>query len=134
MGVPPPGLCKTLVVLALLPLLLGCASYRGARLYQSGTEALEQGEVAVAIADLERAALLVAHASEIQNHLGLAYTEAGRFDAAYAAFRRAVDLDCGNSAAQRNLRDAQALQQTNSETSSASIAGARGATPEEEGP
>lgn len=98
-----------------------CASYRGARLYQSGTEALDRGEVEVAIVDLERAALLVAHASEIQNHLGLAYTSAGKHVAAFAAFRRAVDLDCGNAAAQHNLRVAQALERT----SSVSTAGSR---------
>jgi len=83
-----------------------CAAYRAAKLYESGTDALDRGEVEHAIADLESAAALVGHASEIQNHLGLAYTEAGRRDAALAAFRRAVELDCGNAAAQHNLRAA----------------------------
>jgi Flp pilus assembly protein TadD len=82
----------------------GCASFHGARLYQRGTTALERGDTAAAIADLERAAELVPHGSEIQNHLGLAYAAAGRHDSATAAFRRAVELDCDNGAAQSNLR------------------------------
>lgn len=88
---------------------LGCASFRGARLYSSGTEALDRGDVARAVADLERAAELVPHASEIQNHLGLAYAAGGRDREALLAFRRAVELDCGNLAARRNLQAAEAL-------------------------
>ncbi len=95
-------------VLALLP-LAGCASLEGARLYGRGTEALERGDTAAAIADLERAAERVPHASEIQNHLGLAYAQAGRHDDALRAFRRAVALDCDNRAAHRNLRAAEAF-------------------------
>jgi Flp pilus assembly protein TadD len=121
MRVSSTRFCTVWVACASLLLSSACASYRGARLYQSGTEALDRGEVEVAIVDLERAALLVAHASEIQNHLGLAYTQAGRHAAAFAAFRRAVDLDCGNAAAEQNLRVAQALERT----SSASTAGSR---------
>ena len=79
--------------------LCGCASFQGARLYRSGTDALERGETARAIADLERAAGLVRHASEVQNHLGLAYEAAGRPEAAQRAFERAVELDCNNAAA-----------------------------------
>jgi Flp pilus assembly protein TadD len=94
--------------LAALVLLLvgaaGCTALRGARLYRSGTAALEHGDAAVAIADLEQAAALVPEASEVQNHLGLAYAEAGRRDDALRAFRRAVELDCENEAAQHNLR------------------------------
>jgi Flp pilus assembly protein TadD len=86
----------------------GCASFEGARLYDRGTRALERGDAAAAVADLERAAALVPHASEIQNHLGLAYAEQGRDGDALAAFRRAVDLDCDNAAAQQNLRAAEA--------------------------
>lgn len=85
-------------------LLAGCASYRGARLYRSGTGALDHGDSRAAIADLERAAELVPRASEVQNHLGLAYAAAGREEDALLAFRRAVDLDCGNEAAGHNLR------------------------------
>ncbi len=114
---------------ALLLLSSACSSYRGARLYQSGSRALDRGEVAAAIGDLERAAQWVPYASEIQNHLGIAYTEAGRHGAAFAAYRRAVDLDCENAAAQHNLRVAQALGLTAREES----AGAPDGAPEGEG-
>jgi len=89
-------------------LALGCSSFRGARLYQSGTSALDRGDPAEAIAELERAADLLPEASEVQNHLGLAYQAAGRERDAERAFRRAVALDCGNAAAVENLRVVQA--------------------------
>jgi Flp pilus assembly protein TadD len=95
------------ISLTLALALASCASWEGARLYQSGTAALDRGDSARAIADLERAAELVPTASEIQNHLGLAYAAAGRDDDARKAFRRAVDLDCGNRAAALNLRVAE---------------------------
>ena len=102
---------RLLVALLLVALAsVGCAAYRGARLYSSGTEALDRGDTARAIADLERAAELVPHASEIQNHLGLAYAAAGRSRDALLAFRRAVALDCGNLAARRNLEAAEARE------------------------
>lgn len=85
------------------PAWTGCATFRAARLYDSGTRALDRGEVAEAIADLERAATLSPRASEIQNHLGLAYAAAGRPDDARRAFERALELDCGNEAARHNL-------------------------------
>ena len=96
--------------LALALLLSGsaCATYRASRLYESGTRALDRGDASAALADLERAAALVPEASEIQNHLGLAYAEAGRHGEALEAFRRAVALDCDNQAAQHNLRAAEA--------------------------
>ena len=87
--------------------LAGCASFEGARLYRSGTAALDRGDSEAAIADLERAAQLVPTASEVQNHLGLAYAAAGRDEDARNAFRRAVDLDCDNRAAVGNLRVAE---------------------------
>jgi lipoprotein NlpI len=92
------ALCAALALAA-----SGCASYRGAQLYQSGTRALDRGEPAVAIADLEQAAALVPEASEVQNHLGLAYAAAGRDDEALQAFERAVEIDCENRAAVQNL-------------------------------
>jgi len=94
---------------ALVALALGggCASYQGARLYRSGSLALERGHTARAIADLERAATLVPQASEVRNHLGLAYAAAGRDAEALRAFRRAVELDCDNAAAQQNLAAAE---------------------------
>jgi Flp pilus assembly protein TadD len=93
-------------VLALAWLALaaaGCASFQAARLYERGSAALGRGDAQAAIADLERAADLAPQASEVQNHLGLAYAAAGRHADAAAAFHRAVDLDCGNAAAQENL-------------------------------
>jgi Flp pilus assembly protein TadD len=95
-----------LALLALLGLLAapaGCASLEGERLYRSGTLALDRGDPAAAVLDLERAAALVPHASEIRNHLGIAYLEAGREREARAAFERALDLDCDNQAARHNL-------------------------------
>ena len=49
----------------------GCASIEGGRLYTSGTEALDSGDVEHAVDALERAAALVPQASEIQNHLAV---------------------------------------------------------------
>ena len=57
---------------------------------------------------LEQAARLLPHASEVQNHLGIAYSMAGRDDDALAAFGRAVELDCSNRAALQNLAEAEA--------------------------
>ena len=88
---------------------LSCASFQGARLYQSGTEALDRGENSIAITQLEQAAEFVPTASEVQNHLGLAYQAAGRGGDARLAFRRAVDLDCTNEAAAENLRVAESI-------------------------
>ena len=93
--------------LVLLLGLVGCASFEGARLYRRGTLALGHGEPERAVADLERAAVLVPQASEVQNHLGLAYVEVGRTQDAERAFRFAVELDCENAAARENLRAAE---------------------------
>ena len=94
-------------------LALGCSSLRAARLYQSGTSALDRGDSVQAVVELERAAELAPEASEVQNHLGLAYQAAGRKSDAEFAFRRAVELDCGNAAAVENLRvvEARALKE-----------------------
>jgi len=99
---------RRLLLAAALLAASGCATYQGARLYDRGTLALERGDAAAAVADLEGAAALVPHASEIQNHLGLAYDAQGRPGDALAAFQRAVALDCDNEAAQRNLHAAEA--------------------------
>ncbi len=96
-----------LVLIVLLP-VLGCASLEGARLYARGTRALDAGQAERAVGDLEAAAELLPEASEVQNHLGLAYASAGKGEEATAAFQRAVDLDCDNDAAQHNLRAAKA--------------------------
>ena len=50
-----PGGIAVLLTLALA--LAGCASYEAARLYKSGTAALDRGESERAISDLERAAV-----------------------------------------------------------------------------
>jgi Flp pilus assembly protein TadD len=105
MGATMPTLARVAAVIVLA--CSGCASLEGARLYRSGTQALDRGEPARAIADLERAAQLVPQASEVQNHLGLAYAAEGREADATRAFRRAVELDCDNAAAQQNLRAAE---------------------------
>ena len=100
-------------VRALAALLLSaspaaCSFAAGPRLYVSGTQALDRGDTSRAIADLEQASRLMPEASEVQNHLGIAYENAGRKEDALSAWRRAVALDCSNGAAVRNLRDAEA--------------------------
>jgi Flp pilus assembly protein TadD len=102
-----PARSRLLPTLGLAALLAACASYEGARLYRSGTRALDRGETQRAIQDLERAAALVPEASEVQNHLGLAYAAAARPADAERAFRRALELDCDNAAARENLRVAE---------------------------
>lgn len=91
-----------------LSLLLGCNSVEGYRHFQAGTGALDRGDAAVAVVELERAAALAPEQSEIFNHLGLAYAAAGRRGDALFAFERAVALDCDNRAAAANLRAVQA--------------------------
>jgi len=93
---------------ALGAVALGCASLEASRRFASGTEALDRGDTARAVADLEQAAALLPEASPVHNHLGLAYAQAGRDSEAEAAFRRAVELDCSNDAALHNLRAAEA--------------------------
>jgi Flp pilus assembly protein TadD len=95
---------RGMALLLLTALGGGCASLEGARLYRSGTEALEVGDTARAVSDRERAATLVPQASEIQNHLGIAYLAAGRREDARAAFERSSALDCDNPAPKANLR------------------------------
>jgi Flp pilus assembly protein TadD len=85
---------------------LGCASVEGHRHFEAGNAALDRGDAALAVAELERAAALVPGASEVQNHLGIAYAAAGRDADALAAFERAIALDCDNRAAAENLRAA----------------------------
>jgi Flp pilus assembly protein TadD len=87
-------------------LALGCAHVEGARLHRSGTRALERGDTARAIADLEAAAERAPNVSEVRNSLGVAYAAAGRREDAIREFRSAVELDCQNALAARNLRRA----------------------------
>jgi len=86
-------------------------SLRGARLYATGTEALDRGAFERAILDLEKAAELVPEASEVQNHLGIARWRSGDLAGARVAFTRAVELDCDNAAAQANLAGLDAATQ-----------------------
>jgi Flp pilus assembly protein TadD len=95
------------IALVAVVLLGGCAAFQAARLYNSGSDALERGDVERAVAELERAATLAPHASEIQNHLGLAYAASGREEDALRAFQRAVELDCDNRQALHNLAAAE---------------------------
>ena len=85
---------------------LGCASVEGARLYASGGRALERGDAELAVADLEGAAERAPHVSEVRNRLGVAYAAAGRREDAIREFRSAVELDCENAVAARNLERA----------------------------
>jgi len=89
-----------------------CSSFRAAELYQGGSAALDAGEPERAIAQLRAAEALAPEASEIQNHLGLAYREAGQPLAARAAFERALELDCENRAARNNLRALDRLKES----------------------
>ena len=97
-----------LVAVSVSLVALGCEStawraFSGARHYAAGNVALSLSDGDRAIAELEQAADLVPHASEIQNHLGLAYRSVGREEAARAAFEAALVLDCDNVAARANL-------------------------------
>ena len=85
----------------------GCASWKAADLYQSGSQSLEDNDPGRAVSDLERAALLKPDSSQIQNHLGIAYERSGQKSLALDAFTRAVELDCENSAAKQNLKKLQ---------------------------
>lgn len=105
--------------LALLS-VLGCTSFRAARLYQRGSAELDRGEYQSALVDLRAAAVLAPHGSEIQNHIGLALAADGQDDAAHAAFLRAVDLDCDNAAAKQNLAAAEARARVAGEESARS--------------
>ena len=78
-------------------------AFKGARHYAAGNEALERGDGELAIFELQRAAELVPHASEVQNHLGLAYLSVGQTGRAGEAFEAALALDCENEAARLNL-------------------------------
>jgi Flp pilus assembly protein TadD len=83
--------------------LAGCASFEAGRAFQRGTAALDRGDAPSAVDELERAAALAPAASAVHNHLGIAYEAAGRPGDARRAYERAVELDCENEAAGRNL-------------------------------
>ena len=130
---------------AMILALSGChgrplRSLAGARLYVSGTESLDRGEVERAIEQLGHAAQVLPHASEIRNHLGLAYWEAGERARAREAFETALVLDCDNEAARWNLAALQrrdALDRTGSarvEPDPGGLGPQRGRVSEEGGP
>lgn len=102
MAIAPRTAIRALAA-ACCALTVGCSAIEGARLYREGTEALERGDSATAVRALERAAERAPEASEVQNHLGLAYLASGRRGEAVLAFERAVALDCDNMAARKNL-------------------------------
>lgn len=87
-------------------------SIRAARYYAHGSRALDRGDSVEAIAALERAASLMPSASEVRNHLGLAYWSGGRSDDALRELERAVELDCDNEAARANLQRLRAERAT----------------------
>src|SRR5215470_7190661 len=111
----PMGRAPMLGLLAggvLLAAGAGCSALEGARLYHSGTRALEHGDPERAVADLEGAAERVPNESEVHNRLGVAYAATGRRDDAIREFRSAVALDCANDVAARNLARALAEEET----------------------
>jgi lipoprotein NlpI len=114
MGFPESQLVLLLELLLMIFLSLsvtGCTGFRAARLYQEGTASLNSGHPELAVAQLSEASNLQPDASEIQNHLGLAFTATGQQEKALSAFQRAVDLDCTNEAATQNLASAEAAAQ-----------------------
>jgi tetratricopeptide (TPR) repeat protein len=110
-------LASTAVGFALCTALAGCADLEARRFYRAGTDALDRGESQRAVAELERAAALAPEISAIQNHLGIAYEDAGRSDDALLAYERAVALDCDNRAAESNLRELRARRADDSRSS-----------------
>ncbi len=95
-------------LLALLLALSACAPLDGARLFRSGTAALDRGDTALAVRELEEAARALPGSSAVHNHLGLAYAAAERHPEALREFERAIEIDCTNEAAQANLAGARA--------------------------
>jgi len=93
-----------LLGLACALVLAGCGTWRRMQHYSAGTEALDAGDYARAVAELEHARSLSPHVSEVRNHLGLAYLAQGREAPALRELRSAVELDCNNDAARWNLR------------------------------
>lgn len=97
-------LAAPVAALAIGAAAAACATVEAGRLYRSGTGALDRGDAATAVAELEQAAAIAPEVSAIQNHLGIAYERVGRSDDALRAYERAVELDCDNQAARHNLR------------------------------
>ncbi len=119
-----PESIRVLFLMSFLALeLAGCTGFRAARLYQEGTLALNAGDPELAVARFSEAGRLQPEASEIQNHLGLAFAASGQHAKALSAFQRAVDLDCSNEAAVRNLTAAQAAARSGGALAKTEFAG-----------
>ena len=101
-------MARVACVLVLALALSGCAVLDGARLFRSGTAALDRHDTGAAVRDLEAAARALPDSSAVHNHLGVAYAQAGRDADALREFERAVAIDCTNQAAQTNLARARA--------------------------
>lgn len=116
-GLPPIAVVAPLALVA----TIGCASLppvraiRAAHHYSMGTRALDRGDAVGAIAELERAVRLMPKASEIHNHLGLAYWSDARDAEALRELERAVELDCDNDEARVNLALFRAAREARSE-------------------
>lgn len=123
----PESMLVLFLVLLLMSLLslssAGCTGFRAARLYQEGTVALNAGDAELAVVRLAEAGQLKPDATEIQNHLGLAYAASGQRGKALSAFQRAVDLDCSNDAAVHNLAAAQAAARSSRAVAITELAG-----------
>jgi Flp pilus assembly protein TadD len=102
------GVIRPAALVLAVALLSGCATLEGYRHFRLGNAALDRGDLARAVAELELAATLAPERSEIMNHLGIAYAAAGRSGDALSAFERAVSLDCDNREAAANLAAARA--------------------------
>ena len=103
------GVIRTVALALGIALLSGCATLEGYRHFELGNAALDRGDVARAVLELELAATLAPERSEILNHLGIAYRTAGRSGDALSAFERAVALDCDNQEAAANLAAARSI-------------------------
>jgi Flp pilus assembly protein TadD len=102
---------RRVAIALIVPFVAACATVDATRLFRSGTAALDRGDTASAVRDLEAAAQLLPDSSAVHNHLGLAYAAAARHDAALREFERAVAIDCDNRAALTNLASARAQAQ-----------------------
>ena len=80
------------------------ANHVGA-LTRLGTWQIQQGQPALAVELLSRAAALAPTSAEIHNNLGVAHKTLGHWDAAVQAFQQAITLDATYAVAYFNLAD-----------------------------
>jgi Flp pilus assembly protein TadD len=102
---------RRLLVVIVAASLAACTGLEAVRLDRQGRAALDRGDSAQAVRDLEQAASLAPAVSGIQNNLGIAYERAGRRDDAERAYERAVALDCRNDKAHSNLEALRAARE-----------------------